>query len=298
LSSPVIPYNRNLPSKRILIAGASGAVGREVLRQAREAGYWIRAHSRTTANYTALAAEANDVVIADLTNPLGTEGVARDVDIVVSCLGAPVSVGHPEKRPYRAIDFAANRNLLEQAQAADVRRFVYVGVYASAGYDHTAYVRAHELFADRLLQSKLDCTIVRPTGLFTAFVEMLAYAKLGFVPVVGDGRARTNPIHEADVAQVCVEHLEGGPREVPCGGPQVFSRRQIAELMFEVAGKKPRVVPVPRPVFRLMGWMSGLGSPRKRELMEFLGAVATSNAVGPRTGTQQLRDYLAGHVLR
>jgi uncharacterized protein YbjT (DUF2867 family) len=294
----IISYNRNLPSQQILIAGASGAVGREVLRQARDAGYWIRAHSRTTANYTPLAAEANDVVIADLTNPLPLEGIARDVDIVVSLVGAPVSLTHPEKRSYREIDFVCNRNLLDQAIAAQVRRFVYVGVHTGPGYDQTAYVRAHEAFVDKLARSNIDYTVIRPTGIFVAFLEMLAYAKLGFVPVVGDGHARTNPIHEADVAQVCVEHIESGPRDVPCGGPQVFSRRQIAGMMFEAAGKKPRVFSMPKPLFRMLGAMSSLGSPRKRELLEFTGAVATSNSVAPRVGTQQLSDYLAGHILQ
>ena len=57
-------------------------MGRELLAQAKAAGYWTRAQSRTMGQYTALAAAAHDVVIADATNGLTLEGIARDIDIV------------------------------------------------------------------------------------------------------------------------------------------------------------------------------------------------------------------------
>lgn len=283
--------------KRILIAGAAGAVGFELLKQARAAGYWVRAHTRTTAHYGKLAAHASDVVLADATNPLSIEGLTRDVDIVVSCLGAPVAVTHPEKRGYHAIDFHGNRNLLEQAKRNGVPRFVYLSVHLAPGYSETAYVRAHETFVDQLQLSGLRHTVVRPTGLFYVFLDLLAYAKLGFVPVIGDGSARTNPIHEADVARILLENLEEGPPAVSCGGPDIFKRRDIAELMFRMIGRTPRIVSTPAGVFRLMGRLAGLTSARKRELFEFAGAVSVSNAIAPLVGQERLSDYVAGHVL-
>ena len=267
------------------------------MKQARAAGYWIRAHTRATAHYPFLAQYADDVVLADATKHLALEGIARDVDVVVSCLGAPVAIAHPEKRSYREIDFVANRNLLQQAQAAGVQRFVYVSVHLAPGYAHTAYVQAHEAFVDQLQLSGMPHTVVRPTGLFCVFLDLLAYAKLGMAPLIGDGEARTNPIHEADAAQVCLEHLADGPPSVSCGGPEIFSRRDIAELMFQQLGRPPRLIRVPPAVFRLMGRMARLTSARKSELLEFAGAVSASNAIAPQVGAERLADYLAGHIL-
>lgn len=298
LSGPFIYlYNRRLAAKRILIAGASGALGRELMKQARAAGYWVRAQARATTNYGMLAQHADDVVLADATKHLAIEGITRDVDIVVSCLGAPVSVAHPEKRGYHEIDYLANRNLLEQAQATGLERFVYVSVHLAPGYAHTAYVQAHESFVDKLQLSGLKHTIVRPTGLFCVFLDLLAYAKLGMVPVIGDGEARTNPTHEADAAQVVLEHLEDGPTSISCGGPEIFSRRQIAELMFTQLGRTPRLIRMPPAAFRMMGRLAGLTSRRKAELFEFAGAVSLHNALAPQLGTERLGDYIAGHIL-
>lgn len=288
-----------MAAKRILIAGASGSAGYELLQQAKEAGHWVRAQARSTTHYGKLARYANDVVLADATNALTLAGITRDVDVVISCLGASVSLGNPEKRPFHHIDYLGNRNLLDQAIETGIERFVYVSVHLAPGYTHTAYVQAHEAFVDKLQLSRMPHTVVRPTGMFAAFVEMLAYARFGFVPTIGDGQSKTNPIHEGDVARICLECLEAGsPQAIACGGPDVFTRREIAELMFKVLDKTPFVLRMPVGLFRATGWLGALGSARKRELYEFYAAVATTNCVAHELGTRHLEDYLRGHILR
>ncbi|MBY0502458.1 MAG: NAD(P)H-binding protein [Bryobacteraceae bacterium] len=279
-------------SKRLLIAGASGSVGLATLRAAKEAGYWVRTLSRRMTHYPMLARYANDVVLADATSTLAIQHIFEDVDIVISALGASVSAGASEKRSFRAVDLVANRNLLTLAQKTQrLQRFVYVSVHLSPGYTHTAYVQAHEDFVDTLQLAKVPHTIIRPTGVFSAFSEMLAYARYGFLPVVGDGQAKSNPIHEEDVARACLARLEGESCQIDVGGPDIYTRREMAELAFRALGREPRVWPVSPRVFGWMGRLSGIGSPRKRELFEFLGAVSTTTCVAPLYGERRLEDY-------
>lgn len=279
-------------SKRVLLAGASGAIGSATLPLLRDRGYWVRALARDMRHYPALAAVAHDVVLTDATRTLATENLFNDIDIVVSALGGSVSPSAKEKKSYWAVDTFANRLLIEQAKKAGVERFVYVSVYLSQGYTQTEYVEAHEAVVERLAKSGVSYTIIRPTGIYAAFVEMLAYARHGFVPVVGDGTARTNPVHERDVAETIVENLEAGPDSVGVGGPEIFSRREIAEMMFRVQGRKPRVVSMPPGLFKLLGWLHGVNSVRLRELYQFVGAVATTTCIAPRVGHRRLETYL------
>ena len=79
--------------------------------------------------------------------------------------------------------------------------------------------------------------------------------------------------------------------ETSIGGPQTFTRREIAELPFRILGKKPRVVPVPASVFRLGAKMAGLSNPRLRELLEFVTAVSTTECRAPELGRRRLEDY-------
>jgi uncharacterized protein YbjT (DUF2867 family) len=120
----------------------------------------------------------------------------------------------------------------------------------------------------------------------------LNYARQGPVPVLGDGSAKSNPVHEADVALAAINALESGPAAIDIGGPDILTRRQVAEEMFRALGKKPRILSMPVGVFGVLTKLMSLGSPRKKELFDFLKAVAVTDSVAPALGKQRLADYL------
>lgn len=134
---------------------------------------------------------------------------------MISCLGAPVDPHARERRSFFAVDTAANTSLLREAVRAGVRRFVYVSVHVESAYASTAYVRAHEEVVSQLAASGIGYTVIRPTGVFSALAGMRVMAQRGALPRIGRGDARTNPIHEADVAEWIGRHLDGGPTEKP-----------------------------------------------------------------------------------
>lgn len=269
---------------RVFVAGASGSVGSEVVRLAKAAGHQVGALSRSRKP----DGVADEVFTLDATSAAPDLG---GYEVVISALGAPVSVSHPERRGYRDVDLVANRNLLLAAQQAGVRRFVYVSVHVEPGYAHTAYIRAHEEFVEDLRRSSLSHSVIRPTGIFSAFDDFIGLARKGLATAISDGKARTNPVHAADVAELVMRDLESGPAESSIGGPDVFTRREIAELAFRVLGKRPRIVHVPAPVFRLTAKLAAPFHPRLGDLLEFVTAVSTSDSLAPRLGRRRLEDY-------
>src|SRR5439155_27233184 len=129
---------------------------------------------------------------------------ARGMDVVVSCLGASVGFGHGDRRSYAEVDTVANANLLAAASASGVRRFVYVAGHVEPGYAGTRYLRAHEAVVESLRASGIWAAVVRPTALFPSFGALLPLASSGRLVVIGDGSARTNPVHPVDVAPACL----------------------------------------------------------------------------------------------
>jgi uncharacterized protein YbjT (DUF2867 family) len=269
----------------VLVAGATGAVGTELVRELMARHHRVRGLSRHACNIADEAVQA-DATATDLT------GVCRGVDVVISALGASVSPNAPEKRSYDAVDYVGNSRLLAEAKQAGVKRFIYVSVHVEEGYRNNGYIAAHERFVDELRASGLSSTIIRPTGIFSAFAEILNYARQGPVPVLGDGSAKSNPVHEADVALAAINALESGPAAIDIGGPDILTRRQVAEEMFRALGKKPRILSMPVGVFGVLTKLMSLGSPRKKELFDFLKAVAVTDSVAPALGKQRLADYL------
>jgi uncharacterized protein YbjT (DUF2867 family) len=278
---------------RLLIAGASGSVGRECLRLAALKGYTIRALARQPGSGATLAGFTSDVRLADATDAGAIEGICEGVTAVISLVGASLSMKSPERRGFEEVDVVANRNLIAEASRAGVHRFLYLSAHSEPGYASTAYARAHTAVEESLEGTAFDWTVFRPTGLFPAFGEMFAYARLGALPLVGSGEPRTNPVSHLDVAEAMVEAVGGGvPRFVDFGGPEVFTRRQISELMLTVAGKPPRLVPLGETAFRAMGAMQSMGSRRKKEVIDFVWKVFQCDCLAPARGKRRLEDYL------
>lgn len=276
---------------KVLVAGATGVLGSRVLAQLKAAGYPVRAIARSAERSKALSGLADEVIVADALDAAALRGACDGVDVVFSALGASVASQAKERRGYEHIDRRTNANLIAEAKRAGVKRFVYVGVFSRPGYAGTRYMKGHEAVVTDLAASGLEVTVVRPTGFFTALEEYLPMAKRGIIPLVGDGAAKTNPIHPDELAAACVENIERGPRDLPVGGPEVLTRRQIAEAAFAAYGKKPRTISVPPAVFLLMAFLLRPLLPRMGDLMEFLAKVSTTDGIAPSYGKACIAAY-------
>jgi len=280
--------------ERVLVAGASGRLGRHVVEELRGRGFRVRALSRNPARLAALADEA---VRGDLLDPASLAAACAGVDAVFSCAGASMDLnGITDRRRPLRVDWAGNRNLLAAAESAGAQRFAYVSVFGGRTMRHLEYTGAHERFVDELAGSAMEHTIIRPTGFFHLFGEILKMARCGRAVVIGDGTARTNPVHEADLARVCADALAGGAREVEVGGPETFSREEIVRLAFRVAGREPRITRVPPGVFRGMAAVTKPFNPRIAALVSFVAAVSTADCVAPAHGSRRLEDFFRAHA--
>jgi uncharacterized protein YbjT (DUF2867 family) len=277
---------------KVLVAGASGLVGREVTRLLKERGHYVRTLSKDPERAAPLRALADDVRLLDATDSAALDGACHDIEIVVSTLGAPVSPSGAGKGSFADVDLRANLNLLAEARERGVRRFVYLGVYTEAVYAGTEYVMAHSEVEARVRSSGLEYGFVRTTGIFGALSELLPMALKGPVPLIGDGDATTNPVDERDVAEALLgAALAQGATELELGGPEVLSRRQIAEAAFAALGRKARLIRLPVWVMRLIGFVYGVFNRRMGQLLEFVILVSTHACVAPRQGTRRLDDY-------
>jgi uncharacterized protein YbjT (DUF2867 family) len=234
-----------------------------------------------------------EVFAVDARRPEELRGACEGVDTVVSALGASLALGRTrDAAGYREVDCRANLNLLEEAKRAGVRKFVYVSLHGAEGLRGLEYVDAHEEFVEALAASRLKYTVVRPTGFFYVFEEIYRMAAgRGRVVIVGDGSARTNPIHEEDLAHECADAVEVGEREVSVGGPETYTRREIAELAFRALGRPAKITSLPAAVVRAMILPVRLFDRRLYDLLAFGVAVSTRDVVAPSTGSVSLRRH-------
>lgn len=286
-------------AERVLVAGATGYLGKFVVQAFKERGYWVRALARSEERlrqpgpFTAPAIDrdgVDEVFVGELTQPDTLDGLMDDIDIVFS------SVGISRQRDgltFEQVDHQCNHTLVELSRAGDVETFVYVSMQGAAEppIADLAITRAHEKVVDDLRASGLDHRVVRPCGYFSDMGVLLTMAKRGRAFLVGDGRNRMSPIHGRDLAQVCVDVIDGDEIEVEAGGPEVMTQREAAELAFDVVGKRAKITVVPR-------WLAGglmktvrLASAQFGDLAEFILVAGEVDGVGPPLGSTTLRSY-------
>ncbi|HUW01682.1 MAG TPA: SDR family oxidoreductase [Acidimicrobiales bacterium] len=285
--------------RRVLVAGATGYLGKFAVRAFKERGYWVRALTRSderlaeSGPFTAPGIGADDVdevFVGELTEPQTLDGLMDGIDIVFSCVGIS---RQRDGLTFDQVDYACNHTLIQMAEASAVEKFVYVSMQGADKPEiaQLAITKAHEKVVAELRASDLDHRIVRPCGYFSDMGALVSMAKKGRALLVGDGSNKMSPIHGRDLAQVCVDVAEGSELEVEAGGPEVLTQRKAAELAFDVVGKKPKIHVIPL-------WFVGgvvkavrLLSKQFGDLAEFIVVAGEVDGVGPPLGTTTLRSY-------
>lgn len=279
---------RTGPQLRVLVAGATGYLGGFVARELATRGHRVRALARAPERLGQIAGLLDEIVEAEITRPQTLERVCEGVDVVFSSVGI---TRQKDGLTFRDVDYQGNRNLLDVAQRAGVKRFVYVSVVNGRGLRHLDIVKAHEDFVDELEASGIDFAVLRPTGYFSDMGEILEMARRGRVWLLGSGESRVNPIHGADLAVVCADAIEGRGIEVDVGGPQTMTWNEAAALAFAVSGRRPKISHIPGPLARWAVRLVRLVNRHQGELLAFFATMATTDCVAPPMGTHTLEAH-------
>lgn len=187
----------------ILVAGATGRTGVEIVRELQASGYRVRAFVRDIDR-------AREKLGADVEYALGDVRDRATIDAALDGVGALISAigagrGDPSNGP-EFVDYGGVKNLAEAAAAADLRQMVLVSSGGVTQEDHIL----NKMFDNVLLwkfkgeealrSSGVTYTIVRPGGLTNA-----PGAELEVLFRQGDKESGAIP--RADVARVCVAAL-------------------------------------------------------------------------------------------
>ncbi|MFT7222270.1 MAG: hypothetical protein ACI8Z1_003895, partial [Candidatus Azotimanducaceae bacterium] len=284
-------------STHVLIAGATGYLGKFVAQEFKRRGYWIRVLTRSTERleepgpFTAPAIsrdDVDDVFVGEVTKPETLDGLMDGIDIVYS------SVGISRQRDglsFEQVDYQGNRNLINLCERAGVKKFVYVSMQGAENILNLAITHTHERVVKDLQNSAMGYAIVRPCGFFSDMGMTLDMAKNGRVYLVGEGNNKMSPIHGADVAIVCVDAAESNVLEVEAGGPEIMTQRESAEMAFELLGKPVKITVIPIWLARLLVKFVYLLSNQFGDLANFIVTAGEIDGVGPPLGKRDLKSY-------
>jgi uncharacterized protein YbjT (DUF2867 family) len=241
---------------KVLVVGATGALGRPVVQMLRAKGLAVRALNRDPQRALDLAGSGAELVAGDLADARSIERACAGITHVLACAHGLLGRG---RQRMETIDDAGHRSLIAAARAAGVQRFVYTSAHGAAPDHPVDFFRTKHAIEQVLLGSGLDAVILRPT----AFMEHHAHAfngkgllDNGKTQLIGPGTKPRNFVCAQDVAQFALLALLGNPppfRSLAIGGPGNYTNLEVAALYARLAGLPLRVSHLPAGLAALLG---------------------------------------------
>jgi len=243
-------------NEKVSIVGATGYIGKAVVRESVRRGYSTRAIVRD-ANKVKSDPKFEGAIVeeGDVQDPESLSNVFKkgEVDVVVSCLASRSGL----KKDSYAIDYQATLNSMIAAKEAGARHFVLLSAFCVE--KPWLQFQFAKLKFEKELQDQTDMTysIVRPTAFFKSVSGQMEVVQSGSPFVyfdLGGGRsAKCNPISEPDLAMAIIDTIADPAKKNQIwniGGPdEGMSMETQGKMLAGVLNKEPWLLSVPIGIF-------------------------------------------------
>ena len=243
----------------ILVTGATGFIGRALVRQLFDSGYPVRTLLRPSPYTPRLPKGVPvEVAVVGLGDVRGLRAALRDVDVIIHLAGAE----HQGRNAnLLATDIHGTQNLAQAAKGAGVKRFIYLSHIGADRASAFPVQKAKGIAEEHIRKSGVPHTIVRssivfgPEDHFTTNFASLLRRGPGIFPIPGDGQTRIQPLWVEDLVTCLIWAMESSEtinQLYEVGGSEYFTIRQTLESIMQVIGKQRLLVSVSPPFLRAL----------------------------------------------
>lgn len=226
----------------ILITGATGFIGRALVRQLSALGHPLRALIRPSPRTPRLPKGVSvEVAVVGLADVRGLRAALRDVDVVFHLASAESQGGQGS---LLVTDIQGTDNLAQAAADAGVDRLIYISHIGAARASAYPVFKAKAIAEENVRRSNVPHTIIRtslvygPEDHFTTSLARLLRAAPGFFPIPAGGRTVVQPLWVEDLVMCMIwtmENSETVNQTYELGGSEYFTLEQILETIMEAA---------------------------------------------------------------
>ncbi|MGB7621282.1 MAG: complex I NDUFA9 subunit family protein [Terriglobia bacterium] len=232
----------------ILVTGGTGLIGSHIIEELLADGaHRVCCLSRQGASRNRWG-ERIQMRTGDIADLASVERATQGIDAVVHCVQFP---NHPIENPrrgwtYLAVDGHGTERMVDAARKNGVKRFVYLSGAGTSAEKPQPWFRAKVMAENAIRSSGMEYVILRPSWIYgpedRSLNKFLLFAKvLPFVPIIGNGKTKVQPISVFDIARVAAKAVtsrQATNRIFELGGPQALTMDEIIRTALKVAGKR------------------------------------------------------------
>lgn len=247
----------------VTVIGGTGFLGRYVVQELVKAGYHVQVIARNAHRAASLQplGYQNRVIYrrGDLTSPRTLQDYIPGSFAVINLVGI---LFEKRRQRFSALHAQCPERLAKLAKDAEAKHFVHVSALGADQAVQSIYARSKGTGEKAVMAAFPQATIFRPGIIFGAednfFNQFAGLARfLPFLPLIGGGKTRFQPVYVGDVAKAIVASLtrpdtQGKIYEL--GGPGIYTFRELLEYILQLTGHKRFLLPIPFAFAKLAGF--------------------------------------------
>ena len=237
---------------KLLVVGATGTLGRQVVRQALDEDHEVRCLVRNPNKAIFLKEWGAEIVKGDLCDKSTLTAALEGVDAVIDAATARVT----DNLSAKEVDWQGKVNLIQATKAAGVDRYIFFSIIDAEKYPEVPLMnikRCTELF---LAESGLNYTVLRLAGFMQGLISQYAIPILEEQVVWVSGES--TPIaymNTQDIAKFAVRALSVPATEkqtFPVVGTKAWGAYEIMDLCENLSGNRTRISRISLTVLGLL----------------------------------------------
>ena len=278
---------------KVLLAGAFGNLGFEILKQLVEKKYEVIAADLKEKENNGLEGKYTFKAI-DATNPETLKVICNGVDTVITTMGLTTS---STRFTAYDIDYQGNLNLYNEAKKANVRKFNYISVIScdEPGAEKVPMLHAKYMLEQEIKKGDMSYVIYRPTGYFYDIAKVFKpYVDKGEMQLLkGYHNVKANVVDCPDFAKFIVEHMDDENVTYNVGGKETYTYEEMAKMCFKAANKPVIIKDSPIWMFSILANLPKIKKEGKHDIIMFSKWTLSHDLVGKdETGEGSFAEYI------
>ena len=207
-----------------------------------------------------------------------------NIDYIIDFAGI---IKETRDKKFDKVHYVGVKNLLEIAHKTGARGFVYISAAGVNDMRDEAYMKTKWLAEEEIRKSGLEYLILRPSivlgpdGDFTKMLKLM-FRLSPFIPVIGDGNYKIQPVFVGDLAEIVRRGiLQGIKGTFGTCGPNAVTYKEFLTMIKEQFNVRRPFIHIPVKLVSILAWLGGTYSPVTRDQLKMLlsGSTCEDNKI-------------------